>query len=824
MPETNRRKSTLSCEAILQAALGDARPGKPGDGREKYRHCPHHDDQNESLKNNLDKNKWMCGPCGVGGGPWDLVAFLLGLGAKWELLAKADQAKTIAWLREKKLLAQHAGGRAKTEDIPIRTEYLYRGKDDAPLARRTRHETEEKDERFKWWHPGKEGEWLKNCSFVADLPLYVGLPEPRDRETFLSQLEKIEEASEILLCEGEHDADAGAALGFLTVTSGSSSQVANLKRNRKFLRDLNVTIIAHLDPSGLRFAQEAAAILDGEANRISIVTMPDILPAAGVKDLADVVEKYGKDTPPEAMRNILELRFRELPEWKQPGLAEALDGVYEQLAMNYTAPEPVLVVVALFSALTYVFKHWRFVPFLHICSPEPGCGKSTLAELMLNFVCKPARFGGYTEAALFRYIEREHPTLFLEELDAIFTGKTEKCEAMRGLMNCAFQRGFPFLRCSGKREDDNKDETFEPFCPIVFCMIGSRLVPVTVRLRSIEILLQKCKVKTRYRETPEKLSAMQAAGARLAAAMQSAEDEIPSAPRPYTPDFPEARQLDLIEGMLTVGELAGERWAKLGRMALWSLLSGSDPSKESPPVRLLSDLKSVFYPVDDNGERTQVLERVGSVAMTCALGKMENSPWPTFGGRYKCPACQLPHISPAHVVRLLADFRYGDNQKIVPRPIWIDGVQVHCYELVQFEDAWKIYEKDDLKSDLSAKSCENANSVDPSPQRVNTGSTLQDIGNKHTYSICGAVDPKSPYSTMREPYKVVRMDEWRSLWDQWRDIYGGGSEISGPRSGGPSIELGGPTAEPVTGFVRENTMLDRSSCENTVLKPQRERR
>ena len=84
----------LTCESIARAILGEPRHVSSG---EAYRTCPNHDDKHPSLKINLHKDVFLCGPCGKGGKAWALAAFL-------GRLDPGDKPGVTAWLREHDLL------------------------------------------------------------------------------------------------------------------------------------------------------------------------------------------------------------------------------------------------------------------------------------------------------------------------------------------------------------------------------------------------------------------------------------------------------------------------------------------------------------------------------------------------------------------------------------------------------------------------------------------------------------------------------------------------------------------------------------------------
>jgi len=81
---------SFPCEEIARAALGE--PAKRQAAELLWR-CPRHDGKDPSLQVNTNKNVWMCGPCGAGGNPWQLVALLAGI-------SPDDKAAVTAWLRE----------------------------------------------------------------------------------------------------------------------------------------------------------------------------------------------------------------------------------------------------------------------------------------------------------------------------------------------------------------------------------------------------------------------------------------------------------------------------------------------------------------------------------------------------------------------------------------------------------------------------------------------------------------------------------------------------------------------------------------------------
>src|SRR6516225_110476 len=108
--------------------------------------------------------------------------------------------------------------------------------------------------------------------------------------------------------------------------------------------------------------------------------------------------------------------------------------------------------IALWVAHCWVVEAFDFTPYLHINSPEKQCAKTRLLDCLALLVLKAWRAILASEAVLFRKIEKDRPTLLLDEVDGIFTtnGKDERREALRSLLNAGFERGAQVPRCVGQ--------------------------------------------------------------------------------------------------------------------------------------------------------------------------------------------------------------------------------------------------------------------------------------------------------------------------------------------------------------------------------------
>ena len=115
--------------------------------------------------------------------------------------------------------------------------------------------------------------------------------------------------------------------------------------------------------------------------------------------------------------------------------------------------------VALWVFHTYLVDVAYFTPYLHVSSPTPECGKSTLLDMLRHLAYRCEKTDSITKAALYRFIEKHHPTLLLDELDTMFRG--DHGEGIRGVLNSGFERGGKVIICVG---DDAEPSLFSTFC------------------------------------------------------------------------------------------------------------------------------------------------------------------------------------------------------------------------------------------------------------------------------------------------------------------------------------------------------------------------
>lgn len=151
---------------------------------------------------------------------------------------------------------------------------------------------------------------------------------------------------------------------------------------------------------------------------------------------ATVLDKLVRAARPESLDRVEQGRTLELPlpaPWTAPVvgvslLSEMAAAIRRYVVMDEGAAET----VALWVLHTWTFDAFSISPGLAITSPEKGCGKTTLLDLIARLVPRPLATSNITPAAVFRTIEAVQPTLLIDEADTFFNRNNED---LRGILN-----------------------------------------------------------------------------------------------------------------------------------------------------------------------------------------------------------------------------------------------------------------------------------------------------------------------------------------------------------------------------------------------------
>jgi hypothetical protein len=372
-------------------------------------------------------------------------------------------------------------------------------------------------------------------------------------------------------------------------------------------------------------------------------------------------------------------------EWKEivqvslTDLADVLDATCEFLQRHVifsSSAQPTMI--ALWVAHSWILDAFDYSPYLHASSPEKRSGKTKLLDCLELVVAKAWRAVSPSEAVLYRKIERDQPTLLLDEVDTVFAGnKDERKEPLRALLNAGFERKAKVPRCVGQGSNYQVQE-FAVFCAKAFAGIGR--LPDTIRDRCIPIRL----IRRSREERIERFRKRDAEAAtvsireRLASwAQQPGQAEKLRAARPDIPTELDDRQADICEPLLAIADIAGSDWPERSRNALVTLCAAEADDDDSLGVKLLSDSREVFDAAD--------VDRISTRELLEGLTSQESdAPWAGWwendlrNGNTRGPAARL--------ARLLKPF--GIRARVIRLP---DGTTPRGYMREDFEQAWKRY-------------------------------------------------------------------------------------------------------------------------------------
>jgi Protein of unknown function (DUF3631) len=321
--------------------------------------------------------------------------------------------------------------------------------------------------------------------------------------------------------------------------------------------------------------------------------------------------------------------------------------------------------IALWILHTWVLD-FDSTPYLHITAPESGCGKSRLLEVLEPLVCRPWKTDTITKAVLVRRVDAERPTLLLDELDAVFSLKTEYSEELRGVLNAGFRSNGKYSCCEKGPDGSISFRDFSCFCAKALC--GIDYLPHTIESRSVLIEMRRKKAEEtverfRWREVKERATPIHKSLQKWA--VQAAPVLADAKPDPI--DGISDRQQDVTEPLLAIADLAAGEWPDRARRALLALLTRrtAQGSVRSQAIALLSDIRRVF--------EARATDRIGSVELVRELCSMEACAW----AEARLDVFQL--------ARRLA--RFG----IKPSKIRIGGSTPNGYYRAEFLEAWERY-------------------------------------------------------------------------------------------------------------------------------------
>ena len=303
-------------------------------------------------------------------------------------------------------------------------------------------------------------------------------------------------------------------------------------------------------------------------------------------------------------------------------------------------------VIALWAVFTYCWDTFDVWPILNVSSVVPGCGKSTLADVLNALVSRPMKCEHASGPVLFRMMELHHPTLIIDEADSFLDGNEE----LRGICNSGNRRGGCVFRCVG---DDHTPQRFSTEGPKVILGIGKR--DATIYDRSISFDLQR---KTDADKVERITSIVRMEKGLLPHRRKMrrwADDHFTQlqGSDPQMPDLRTDRAHDNWRPLFAIAGLVGGDWPKRVQEAALAI-DGRGTAGEDANVKilLLHDVDRIFEKREESTLRSKSI---------CEdLAQMEDRPWPEWS--------RGSVIVPSALARQLKGFkikpkaiRFGEN-------------------------------------------------------------------------------------------------------------------------------------------------------------------
>jgi hypothetical protein len=362
----------------------------------------------------------------------------------------------------------------------------------------------------------------------------------------------------------------------------------------------------------------------------------------------------------------------EIEPWREPvDGAEVLDAIAERHRAYVALPTYAADLCTLWEAHCHCFEAFEISPRLDVTSPEKGCGKTTLLDVIALHVPRPLHTENLTAAVLFRVIEARRPTVLADEYDSWLKGN----EDLRSLFNAGHRRGGQALRCEG---ENHEVRAFRVFGPAVLCGIGA--LPSTLHARSIVVRLKRAKrgeIKARFDSRHVETETILCRKIARWCADHQAELE---ACDPQLPETAFNRIADNWRPLFAIAEVAGGDWPKRISEAFTKLTSADDLDAQGIGAVLLTDIAQIF-----SASNT---DRLPSATLTESLVAIEGRPWAEWGKNRK-------PISTNQLANQLRHF------EISPKKIRFGEATLQGYDLADFRDGLERYSLDNPNTRLS---------------------------------------------------------------------------------------------------------------------------
>jgi hypothetical protein len=301
-------------------------------------------------------------------------------------------------------------------------------------------------------------------------------------------------------------------------------------------------------------------------------------------------------------------------------------------------------------------------PILHITSPERGCGKSTLREVLEQLTPRNLSLMNGSTSTIFRLIQKRLPTLFIDEADTFIENRTE----LIGVLNSGYTKHGKVFRQGGKQFEDTLE--FSTWCAKSIIGIGN--LPETLQSRCIKICLKRkmssdtiSRINEELEDNPDLFINVKRQLIRFAIDQESKLLSITVTNNPKLDD----RSQDNWRPLLKLAKLLSEDiFDSIVKVS--EILAPINHQETSQGVELLGDIKIL---VDYHSE-----EKISTQGILLHLMSMDDRPWKNYQ-RKGLTAYDLSVLLKPYGIKPI---QFKLNEKVL-----------RGYEVASFTDAFNRY-------------------------------------------------------------------------------------------------------------------------------------
>ena len=313
---------------------------------------------------------------------------------------------------------------------------------------------------------------------MSDDPKIVGFPKPEVSPEEMVRRQRVEAERLARLSPGEWQLwidNSAAQLGIPRATLEASvkaiiAQQEKDKRERKAEAE-------RAEKAAMRKRREQAKKKQQEFKVLA--ELPERDQEARLDDLAKRLEEDPAAVREEFALSACSPEPESVELWPEAVetaalLAELIEQLRRFIVFRHDTDATAVALWIMFAWIHAIATH---SPNLVATSPEPDCGKSTLLGVLARLTPRPVSGVELTGPALYRMVDRDHPTLLVDEADDLLRRKPD----LKHVVNAGWSRGTKIPRVV-----QGVVREFDPFCAKVIALKGSAM-PDTTASRSIVV-------------------------------------------------------------------------------------------------------------------------------------------------------------------------------------------------------------------------------------------------------------------------------------------------------------------------------------------------